>query len=107
MLSTQIALPNSPKKAQHLRSVRRPNFWKSGLPEKCRDYVLSNAELPNSVSFDNLSREFTKEDSHFVIYRINFTAKNYFNTELSYTATCTVDEFFEFYGNLAPKRPVD
>ena len=80
----------------------KAELLKSGLPEKCRAYVRSLANSHNlaSVSFDEWSQEFTKEDSQFVIWRINFTGKNYFNTDIPYTATCTLDESLEFYGNI-------
>jgi hypothetical protein len=64
--------------------------------------VRSSPELRNfvSINFDEWSQEFTKQDSDSVIWRINFTAKNYFNADIPYTATCAVDEEFEFYGNI-------
>ena len=41
-----------------------------------------------------------KEDSDPVIHRMNFTARNHFNAEISYTATCTLASSGDFLGNI-------
>jgi hypothetical protein len=77
---------------------------KSEVPKKCRAYVRSKAELPDSISFGWIAdSDFTKEDSDSVIYRENFTAKNHFNAEIPYTATCTLASSGDFLGNIQPR----
>jgi len=77
---------NGPARAAAAQAV---DALKSGLTEKCDDYVRENAALPSTVSFGFLSGHYTTETPDWVTYKENFTAKNYYGAKIPYVADCT------------------